>query len=87
MFSTFSQTEMTQISLPSRILKLVKSLPFQTLEVWKRYHFRVELPLLSYCRRYPPGIYACSSRHERNNHSSLKQSACYKIDYFLELNV
>ena len=56
MFSTFSQTEMTQISLPSRILKLAKSLTFQTLEVWKRYHFRVELPLLSYCRRYPPGF-------------------------------
>ena len=86
MFSTSSQTEMTQISLPSRILKLVKSLPFQTLEVWKRYHFRVELPLLSFCRRYPPG-FMLALLDMRNNHSSLKHSECYKIDYFLELNV
>ena len=67
MFSTFSQTEMTQISLPSRTLKLVKSLPFQTLEVWKRYHFRVELPLLSYCRRYPRDLCLLFSTWEKQS--------------------
>ena len=41
-----------QISLPFLILRLVKTLPFH--EVWQKYAFRAEPPLIGYYKEYPP---------------------------------